>query len=235
MTKIVGHTLTICADVILTTNMRVQTLFESGWNTHVLAKLESYGCKGLELSAINRNPLEAKMAAVAAIKNSLEKLITKPKFWMLSGHAAAQLDSPLTRYRKFIKGHAIHLTAHSSLDAIEWDATGADGLRYFVAIDCRFISEEAIFHLFETEKTTLLLAADESYTASDMVSELASGWDSEDLPIPSNFFRIIDSHDAILIKDFGVTEQGEAGAIVIGKTDLMEQLENELKNDAGSS
>lgn len=204
--------------------MNIRTFNDAGWHKSALMKLEVNSCEGLEITLVNQEFSVSKKEAFELIRDILRHSFPALKTWVITGHTADQENTPLAHFRKFIKGHGISLKPYLLEDVFEWHITDSHGLRYFAIIKSELISDEAIFRLFDSEKSTWLVAAENSYTASALSGLFNQGWVVEDFPLSDQLLKTINSKNLFFAKTFAAPESNEAGAILIGKIDFLKKF-----------
>ncbi|RRH81605.1 hypothetical protein EH244_28650 [Variovorax beijingensis] len=205
--------------------MQYRTFKDAGWNQSLIENLSSQGCSGIEISGRDTTEFRAKEAAFTDILKGFEDTFQHPNYWILSGHETAQPNTKVVAYKKFWQSTGILISAQSTATR-EWCVQTENGPKFFGVASKTLVTDGDLFRLWESLKTTWLVASPSLIDIDSLSERLSAGWDADPISCPSILLKMAVDLDSVLVRSFGPTAENQRGVVAIGKDTLIDALIN---------
>ena len=201
--------------------MKMRSFADAKWNHNILAELEASGCEGVEVVGPALTAASAIAAALVEISVQINKLCPQAEYWLIAGHEMPQPNTRVANHKKFWKSVGINLPA-TSVETAEWCVSSVEGPRYFGVAKKSLIKDDDVILLLEKFETTWIFALDGTHVAQEFASTLNVGWDRS--CISKNLLELVIRNNAVLIRNFGISDAQEGGVIAIATKLMCRQL-----------
>ena len=197
---------------------------KAGWHKSVIEYLATYSCGGLEIrgEVASREQLSI-LNVVAGLTASITRLRPQTEAWVFWGHDTLQPKNRLTEYAKLWKSVGLDVSNASSKQCGEWVASSPEGIRHFGFVAKDLVPDDLLLYLWRTSRTCWLVFV-ESPDLSSIADTLNPGWEPDDVLPPDAMLQIARDCSAILVRQFGPTEEGVLGAVAVARTEFLQSL-----------